>query len=200
MALSAAVYFPFYSDGSLDFYLQFSLLINFLFLMLFSIDARMNPKMDLAHYMNFALNNLELVFYRMKDLCKNIFWLALLITPLCILFDTEVVFTHRLTFVVLLMLQSLITMFISIILFDLLKKENSEKHFFLIPLLMIPVLNFAINSDINIRWLSIIPFGGLVFTPLILYQNLSFSYAAIIFVEVLTLTSLFMWQIKLKVK
>ena len=183
-----------------DPYLLLSLFINLVALFLFSIQSRFNVKMDLIYYTHFAVNNFRLTLYRIKQLLKNKFWIVVLLSPIGILLDQKVIINYySITLVVLIILQCLVTIFLSIVIFDILKKINADKQFFLIPFLIVAATNFSI-SQIDTQLFSLNPFGGLVFVPLYLFDKPSFLYMTIVGLEIVTLIFLIFKQLTLKIK
>lgn len=163
VSTSAYVYNYYTSDGSFTSYLQFSLLLNFLLVLLFSISTREDQNLNRKYYKVFPISRLKLLSIRAKRLLLNPFYLILIIFSLSILLDTSLEILHRIYYTIGLVTQFGITIIVSFLLYDLLQEQSAENQFFLIPLMLISGVNILVQMDADVKFLLLDFFGGFVF-------------------------------------
>ncbi len=171
ICVAAYIYNYLKSDGSLEFYLQFSLLLNFFLVLLFSISTREDPALNRSFYRTLAISRRDIVLGRIKILLSNPFYLIIFVCSLSIFFDSRLTAEQKIIYTFLFNIQFIISLVVSFLVYDILQANAADKQFFLIPLILISITNILVQMKMSSAILALDFFGGFIFMPIILIKS-----------------------------
>ncbi len=198
ICISAYIYNYLNSDGSLDFYLQFSLLLNLFLILLFSISSREDQRLNRTFYQTLAINKVNLIKLRTIILLRNPFYLIIFVSSISILFDLNLAMERRILYIVVFNIQFLASLVISFLVYDILQSQSAEKQFFLIPLVLISITNMLVQMKMSTSILALDFFGGFLFMPLILIKSFDVIVLTGFIVYIGIISMLIRWHRKIE--
>ena len=167
-------------------------------LLMLAIDLNIKPVLCSKHYLSFPLSKTKINIERIKSLRQDVFWVIIFLVPFGALFDASLVLSYRIIYWLLIYVQFFFTLYLSLVVFDLLERINLERQFFLIPIIIIFIFNITYQSNLDLKALSLVPFGGFVFTPFFLAAEFSITYLLLIILDLILCCILVFRQAKLK--